>query len=60
MKLWGPNKKDEMPKLKMYNQNGNACIIVLKCGRITGLTVSRATTFVSYAHKYFSNNTLVS
>jgi hypothetical protein len=50
-----------MRKPKMYDQNGDACIIVLKRGRTTGLTVGRATTFVSYTRKYVSdNNTAVS
>ena len=47
--------------LPMYDQDGDACIIVLKRGRTTGLTVGRATTFVSYTRKYFSdNNTAIS
>jgi hypothetical protein len=61
LKLWGTIEEDEMRKPKMYDQNGDACIIVLKRGRTTGLTVGRTTTFVSYTRKYFSdNNTAVS
>jgi hypothetical protein len=61
LKLWGTIEEDEMRKPKMYDQNGDACIIVLKRGRTTGLTVGRATTFVSYTRKYVSdNNTAVS
>jgi len=57
LKLWGTIEEDEMRKPKMYDQNGNPRIIVLKCGRTTGLTVGRATTFVSYSRQYFSDNT---
>ena len=56
LKLSGTVKEDEMRKPKMYDQNGNACIMVLKCGKTTGLTVGHATTFVSYTRKYLSNN----
>lgn len=56
LKLWGTIEEDEMRKPKMYDQNGDACIMVLKRGRTTGLTVGRATTFVSYTRYYFSDN----
>jgi hypothetical protein len=60
LKLCGTIEEDEMRKPKMYDQNGDVCIIVLKHGRTTGLTVGRATTFVSYTRKCFSDNTAVS
>ena len=56
LKLWGSIEEDEIRKPKMYDQNGDACIIVLKRGRTTGLTVGRTSTFVSYTRKYFSDN----
>ena len=39
----------------MFDQNGDPCLVVLKRGRTTGLTVGRATSFVSYTRKYFSD-----
>ena len=47
-----------MRKPKMYDQNDDTCMIVLKCGRTTGLTVGRATTLASYTRKYFANNNI--
>lgn len=40
----------------MLDRNGPPCITVLKRGRSTNLTVGRATTFVSYTRKYFSED----
>jgi len=56
LKLSGTIEEDEIRKPKMYDQNGNACIMVLKCGKTIGLTVGCATTFVSYTRKHLSNN----
>jgi len=56
LKLSSTIGEDEMRKPKMYDQNGDACIVVLKRGRTTGLTVGRATTSISYTRKYFSDN----
>jgi hypothetical protein len=61
LKLWGTVEEDEMKHPKVYDQNGDACIVVLKRGRTTGLTVGRSTTFITYTRKYFSlNDTAVS
>ena len=56
LEVWGVIEEDEMRKPKMYDQNDDGCIMVLKRGRTTGLTVGRAATFVSYTRKYLSDN----
>ena len=56
LKLRGTITEDEIRKPKMYDQNGDPCVLVLKHGRTTGLTVGRTTTFVSYTRKYASHN----
>jgi len=56
LKLWGTIPEEEMREPKMLDKNGEPCITVLKRGRSTDLTVGRATTFVSYSRKYFSEN----
>ena len=56
LKLWGTIPKEEMREPKMLDRNGDPCITVLKRGRSTNLTVGRATTYVSYTRKYFSEN----
>jgi hypothetical protein len=56
LKLWGTVEEDEMRKPTMYDQNGEACIMVLKHGKTTGLTVGRATNFATYTRKYFNDD----
>ena len=56
LKLRGTITEDEIRKPKMYDQNGHSCVLVLKHGRTTGLTVGRATTLVSYTRKYVSHD----
>ena len=40
----------------MCDQNGDPCVIVLKRGRVTGLTVGRANNIRSYTRNYFDGN----
>jgi hypothetical protein len=54
--LFGTIPKEEMRNPQMWDKDGEACIMVLKRGRTTDLTVGRATTFVSYTRKYFSEH----
>jgi hypothetical protein len=54
LKLFGTILKEEMRNPQMLDQDSEACITVLKRGRTTDLTVGKATTFVSYTRKYFS------
>jgi len=56
LRIWGTIPREEMREPKMFDQNGEACITVLKRGRSTNLTLGRATTFVSYTRKYISEN----
>ena len=47
LKLRGTITDDEMRKPTTFDQNGDGCIMVLKRGRTTGLTVGRANTSVT-------------
>jgi hypothetical protein len=60
LSLWGTIMDDKMCKPTLYDQNSNPCIMVIKHGRTTGLTVSHANNILSYTHNYFSNNYKVS
>jgi hypothetical protein len=42
-----------MSKPKTYDQNNDQCIIVLKRGKATGLTIGRANTIKSFSRNYF-------
>ncbi|KAI0647688.1 hypothetical protein C8Q79DRAFT_924809 [Trametes meyenii] len=52
--IWGHITDDEMRKPAMYDQEGERCIMVLKRGRTTGLTVGRANNICSYTRDYFN------
>ena len=54
LKLFGTIPEEEMRKPMMLDKDGEACITVLKWGRTTDLTVCKATAFVSYVRKYFT------
>ncbi|KZT18106.1 hypothetical protein NEOLEDRAFT_1246600 [Neolentinus lepideus HHB14362 ss-1] len=58
-RLSGTIGVDEMRKPTMYDQYGERCILVLKKGKTTGLTVGRANTIVSYTRQYFGNKTFI-
>ena len=53
LKLRGTITDDEMRKPTMVDENGDGCIMVLKRGRTTGLTVGRANNIFSYTRIYF-------
>jgi hypothetical protein len=40
----------------MYDQNNDPCIMVIKRGRTTGLTVGRANDTLSYTRNYLGDN----
>ncbi|KIM75663.1 hypothetical protein PILCRDRAFT_92001 [Piloderma croceum F 1598] len=49
--------EDFMHKPDMLDHNGESCLLVIKNGNATGVTIGCATGIFSYIHKYFSNNT---
>jgi hypothetical protein len=55
--LWDLISEDSMRKPDMLNRDGESCLLVIKNGNATGVTIGRATGIFSYVHKYFSNNT---
>ena len=56
LSLHGIITDEEIRKPTMYDQNNNPCIMVIKRGRATGLTVRRATDILSYTCNYFGDN----
>jgi hypothetical protein len=53
LSLRGIITDEEMRKPTMYDRNNNPCIMVIKRGRTTGLTVGRANDILSYTRNYF-------
>lgn len=49
--------EDLMHNPDMLDHNGESCLLVIKNGHATGVTLGRATGIFSYIRKYFSNNT---
>jgi hypothetical protein len=49
--------EDSMRKPDMLDHDGESCLLVIKNGNATGVTIGRATGIFSYVRKYFSNNT---
>lgn len=49
--------EDLMRKPDMLDHNGESCLLVIKNGSATGVTIGRATGIFSYVRKYFGNNT---
>ncbi|KAH9053062.1 hypothetical protein EDB87DRAFT_1676932 [Lactarius vividus] len=56
LRLRGTITDNEMRKATMYDRDNKPCIIVLKRGRTTGLTVGRANNVFSCTRKYFGDN----
>ena len=56
--LWlhGIITEEEMRRPNMYDGNGQPCIMVLKLGKTTDLTVGRANNIFSYTRSYFGDN----
>ncbi|KIJ15135.1 hypothetical protein PAXINDRAFT_99664 [Paxillus involutus ATCC 200175] len=55
--LWDLISEDLMRKPDMLDHDGESCLLVIKNGNATGVTIGRATGIFSYVCKYFSNNT---
>jgi hypothetical protein len=56
LSLRGIIMDEEMRRPTMYDQNNDPCIMVIKRGRTTGLTVGRANDVFSYTRNYFGDN----
>jgi hypothetical protein len=56
LKLRGTIKEDEMRKPNRYGSYGDGCIVVLKRGGATGLTVGRALNSFAYVRNYIGDN----
>lgn len=55
--LRDPISEDLMRKPDMLNHDGERCLLVIKSGNATGVTIGRATGIFSFVRQYFSNNT---
>jgi hypothetical protein len=49
--------KDCMRKPGMLDHDGEPCLLVIKNGNATGVTIGRATGIFSFTREYFTNNT---
>jgi hypothetical protein len=49
--------EDLMHNPDMLDHDGESCLLVIKNGNATGVTIGRATGMFSYVREYFSNNT---
>jgi hypothetical protein len=55
--LQGLISEDSMRKPDILDHDGESCLLVIKNGNATGVTIGCATGIFSYVRKYFSNNT---
>jgi hypothetical protein len=55
LKLRGTIAVDEIRRPTMYDEHGQPCIMVLKRGRTTGLTVGRSNNVLSYTRKRYGD-----
>jgi hypothetical protein len=55
--LRGVIKEDELRSPQMRDADGEQCLIVVKSGLTTGVTIGRATGIKSFVRKYFLNST---
>ncbi|KAH8981224.1 hypothetical protein EDB86DRAFT_447202 [Lactarius hatsudake] len=58
LRLRGTITDNEMRRPTMYDRNNKPCIIVLKRGKTSGLTVGCANNVFSYARKYLGDNNI--
>ncbi|KAH8987174.1 hypothetical protein EDB92DRAFT_1948708 [Lactarius akahatsu] len=58
LRLRGTITDDEMRRPTTYDWNNNPCIIVLKRGKTSGLTVGCANNVFSYTRKYLGDNNI--
>ncbi|RDB24643.1 hypothetical protein Hypma_008248 [Hypsizygus marmoreus] len=57
LQLRDPISEDLMHHPDMLDNDGESCLLVIKNGNATGVTIGRATGIFSYVREYFSNNT---
>ena len=57
LKLQGVLKEDEMRHPDMLDSDGERCLLVIKKGNTTGLTIGRAIGIFSCVREYFSDGT---
>ena len=50
-------QEDQMHNPDMLDHNGEPCLLVIKNGNTTGLTIGRATGIFSFVREYFLNGT---
>lgn len=53
--LRGVIEEDELRRPQMRDGKGEPCLMVIKSGCATGVTIGRATGVMSFVRKYFSN-----
>ena len=56
LRLQGTIDVNEMRKPTTYDQNDEPCLMVMKVGRATGLTIGRANNILSFTRTYFGDN----
>ena len=57
LKLQDILKEDEMRHPDMLDRDGERCLLVIKNGAATGLTIGQATGIFSYVREYFTDGT---
>jgi hypothetical protein len=57
LQLQGLISEDLMCNPDMLDHDGEPCLLVIKNGKATGVTIGRATGIFSYVREYFNNNT---
>ncbi|KAI0272413.1 hypothetical protein BC834DRAFT_921886 [Gloeopeniophorella convolvens] len=57
LQLRDPIPEDLMRNPDMLDQDGESCLLVIKNGNTTGVTIGRATGVFSFVREYFNNNT---
>ena len=60
LKLQDPMQEDHMCNPDMLDHNGEPCLLVIKNGNSTGVTIGRATGIFSFVRQHFENGTHVS
>ena len=57
LELRGLIQEDQMHKPDMLDHNNEPCLLVIKNGNKTGVTIGRATGIFSFVREYFNNGT---
>ncbi|EGO23607.1 hypothetical protein SERLADRAFT_416027 [Serpula lacrymans var. lacrymans S7.9] len=55
LRLWGTIPDEEMRRPTMLDQNEEQCLMVIKNGSASGVTIGRATGIMSYICEYFND-----